>query len=302
MLIALASVLLFLSVATLAWALLPNEANRRMRRRIYSEVAGTKDPSPLTKLIEVLAAVHRRAPTGWYTERVTKLMESAGKQRVPAIHFLVIQEMGAAAGLLLYFVCKGTHQPIDWMWFVGCAAAGFLLPAFWLQNQIKQRRMTVSRDLPEVVDLLTLCVGAGGDFMGALNRIVREFRPCPVREELGILMQEVRVGKRRRDALRAFATRLQTPEAMTFARTLIQVDRMGTGLDDALTILSEDMRLQRYHWAERFAQQAPMKMLVPLLFSLGAAMVIVAGPILIQFFRGGLMSAPKMSAESQQAK
>jgi len=148
------------------------------------------------------------------------------------------------------------------------------------------------------VDLLSLCVGAGGDFMGALNRIVREFRPCPVREELGILLQEVRVGKRRRDALRAFAVRLKCPEASTFARTLIQVDRMGTGLAEALTILSEDMRLQRYHWAERFAQQAPLKMLIPLIFSLGAAMIIVAGPIMIQFFRGDLLS-PKLGADQQ---
>ena len=110
----------------------------------------------------------------------------------------------------------------------------------------------------------------------------------------------MRVGKRRRDALRAFATRLKCPEASTFARTLIQVDRMGTGLAEALTILSEDMRLQRYHWAERFAQQAPLKMLIPLIFSLGAAMTIVAGPILIQFFRGDLLS-PKMSAAQNQA-
>jgi tight adherence protein C len=140
-----------------------------------------------------------------------------------------------------------------------------------------------------VVDLLALCVGAGADFMTAMSRIVREFRPCPVRDELAIVLSEIRVGKRRRDALRAFAARVQTPESSTFARTLIQADRMGTGLIDALTVLSEDMRIARYHWAERFAQKAPLKMLVPLVLSLGSAMVIVAGPIIIQFMRGGVM-------------
>ena len=77
---------------------------------------------------------------------------------------------------------------------------------------------------------------------------------------------------------------------------------MGTGMSEALTILSEDMRLTRYHWAERFAQQAPMKMLIPLMISLGSAMIIVAGPILMQFIKGGLMSGPQMSAESAQGK
>jgi len=149
---------------------------------------------------------------------------------------------------------------------------------------------------------LNLCVGAGSDFMTAMGRIVREFRPCPVRDELGMVLQEVRVGKRRRDALRAFAQRLQTPEASTFARTLIQVDRMGTGLSEALHVLSDDMRVARYHWADRFAQQAPVKMLFPLILSLGAAMIIVAGPILIQFFRGGLLSGPKMTAGEQSGQ
>jgi tight adherence protein C len=127
--------------------------------------------------------------------------------------------------------------------------------------------------------------------MNALGRIVKEFRKCPTTEELSILIQEVRVGKRRRDALRSFSARVQTAEASSFSRTLVQADRMGTGIAEALQVLSEDMRLARYHWAERFAQQAPVKMLVPLLFSLASAMIIVAGPILGQFLQGGFSAA-----------
>ena len=146
------------------------------------------------------------------------------------------------------------------------------------------------------IDLLNLCIDAGIDFMGSLARVVREFRPCPTVEELGLVVQEVRVGKRRRDALQAFSQRVQTPEARSFSRTLRQADRMGTGLGEALKILSEDMRLQRYHWAERFAQQAPLKMLIPLLFSLASALIIVAGPILIQFLHGGFTAMPNTTA------
>ncbi len=294
--LALLSVLVFTCVAVTAWAVLPDASRRAMQRRLYSEVSEVKRPPLWQRVAVALEPWNRRLPTGAYAANVTRLLEAAGFRLSP-LHFLAIQEFGVLTGLLAHAGLAGVKHmsPVGLAFF---GMLGFFVPILWLHNQIKQRRLTVGRDLPEIVDLLALCVGAGSDFMGALGRIVREFRPCPVREELGILLQEVRMGKRRRDALRAFATRLQTPATSTFARTLIQVDRMGTGMGEALTILSEDMRLARYHWAERFAQQAPMKMLIPLMISLGSAMIIVAGPILMQFIKGGLMSGPQMSAES----
>ena len=205
---------------------------------------------------------------------------------------------------MLYVIFQSAgNQKISPVYLLMLPIGGFVFPIFWLNGRMRARRETVARDLPEITDLLGLCVGAGADFMTAMTRIVREFRPCPVREELAIVLSEVRVGKRRRDALRAFADRVQTPESSTFARTLIQADRMGTGLIDALTVLSEDMRLARYHWAERYSQQAPVKMLLPLLLSLGSAMVIVAAPILTQFLSGGFaMPTPgsEMTRESPE--
>ena len=289
-------VMIFCSVMTLGWGLMPDVSKRLIRRRIFSEVA-TDKVTPLTQLAELLGPANKWMPTSRYNAYLQKRLDAAGMRMNP-MHFLVIQELGALTGAIVYFATLGGGN-VNLGLLLIFIAVGCFVPSVWLNNRIQGRRMTISRDLPEVVDLLTLCVGAGSDFMTALSRIVREFRPCPVRDELGIVLQEVRVGKRRRDALRAFADRLKTPEASTFARTLIQVDRMGTGLAEALNILSEDMRLQRYHWAERFAQQAPMKMLIPLIFSLGASMVIVAGPILIQFLRGDLMN-PKMNASAYE--
>jgi tight adherence protein C len=279
---------LFLSIAAFAWALMPDVSRRLLRQRIYSEIADTR-PSGLDSLIALLEPVHRRLPMTRYSEWVRRLTDGAGR-RLPPVHFLIMQEFGALTGVILYVVIMGVSK-VNLVGLAVCGLLGAVVPIVWLNNQIHARRMTFTRDLPEVVDLLTLCVGAGSDFMNALNRVVREFRPCPSREELGIVISEVRVGKRRQDALRAFAKRLRTPEALTFSRTLVQADRMGTGLTEALTVVSEDMRLRRYHWAERFAQQAPLKMMVPLLMSLGAAMIIVAGPILVQFLRGGLTSS-----------
>jgi len=280
-------VLMFFSAALLAWGLLPDETQRAIRRRLFSEVAREKRPTWLAQAADWLGPLHRMLPLSWYSARVSKLVHAAGLRLHP-LHFLVLQEIGALTGLLVYVVTLGNGR-INVGWMALLVFIFFMIPYVWLSNRIKTRRFFIGRDLPPVVDLLNLCVGAGSDFIGAMNRIVREFRPCPLREELGVVLQEIRVGRRRRDALHAFADRLETQEARTFSRTLIQADRMGTGLSEALHVLSEDMRLARYHWAERFAQQAPLKMLLPLVLSLASALLIVAGPILIQFLRGGFM-------------
>lgn len=279
--------LVFGSVTLIAWAMLPDVAQREMRQRVMSEMMYQEErPDIWAQLARMLAPINRYLPTSWYFVHVSKKLDAAGK-RMPAIHFLVQQEIGAITGLIFYLVFFGMREHINIGWLISFTVGGFLVPYFWLSNRIQGRRLSISRDLPELVDLLSLCVDAGLDFMDSLNRVTREYRQCPTTEELNLVIQEVRVGKRRRDALRAFSSRLQVPEASSFSRTLIQADRMGTGITEALRILSEDMRVQRYHWAERFAQQAPLKMLLPLLFSLASALVIVAGPIMLQFLNGG---------------
>ena len=279
-------ILVFLSVACMVWALIPDLSTRMMRQRVLSEVADYEARlSVLSQLVDFFAPINRYLPTGWYSVHLWKRLDAAGL-RLPAMHFFVLQELGAVAGLIIYFIVVGWEK-LNVGWLSLTVMMGFFVPYFWLNSRIQSRRLSVARDLPEVVDLLSLCVDAGLDFMESLNRVTKEFRRCPTTEELTLMIQEVRVGKRRRDALRAFSTRIQMPEASSFSRTLVQADRMGTGITEALRILSEDMRVQRFHWAERFAQQAPLKMLLPLLFSLASALIIVAGPILIQFLQGG---------------
>ncbi len=278
--------LMALAAASIGWMLTPDLSKRRMRERVMSEVAHRDIRLTfLGRIAELLAPINRYLPLGWYSIHIWNRLD-AGGLRIPAMHFFVVQEMGAATGLMIYVILFGKGH-INLGWFFCFIVMGFVIPYVWLNARVQSRRQSIARDLPEVVDLLSLCVDAGLDFMDSLGRVTREFRRCPTTEELGLMIQEVRVGKRRRDALRAFSARVQMPEASSFSRTLVQADRMGVGITEALRVLSEDMRIQRYHWAERFAQQAPLKMLIPLLFSLGTALIIVAGPILAQFLNGG---------------
>ena len=167
---------------------------------------------------------------------------------------------------------------------------GFLFPEIWLNNKIKKRQAAILRDLPYVIDLLNICVGAGLDFMLAVNRVIQEFRHCDLIEEFKILVQEMNIGSSRREALKNLSYRVNSPTMTSFVRTLIQADRMGTSIGEALKIQSEEIRYRRFQKGEEMALKAPIKLLFPLLmFILPVVLIIVAGPVLIQFTRGGFI-------------
>jgi tight adherence protein C len=163
---------------------------------------------------------------------------------------------------------------------------GYMLPEFWLKGRIKKIKEEILRFLPDTVDLLGLCVNAGLDFMMALRYVVEKSTPTVIIDELRNMMQEISVGKPRRDALRDLAKKYELPDLSTFSRTLIQADRMGTSVIDALNILSEDMREARFRRGEAMAMKAPLKMLVPLLFFIFPVVaILVAGPVFLDFFQ-----------------
>ncbi|RJP27420.1 MAG: type II secretion system F family protein [Candidatus Omnitrophota bacterium] len=163
-------------------------------------------------------------------------------------------------------------------------AAGYLLPEIWVALKIKKRKEEIVRRLPETVDLLSLCVEAGLDFTMAVKWVVEKVTLNPMLEELRFLLEEIKWGKSRSQALRDMSRRINVPEVTSFAQTLIQADRMGTPVGEAFMILSEDTRLRRFQRGERIALKAPIKILIPLIFCiLPVIAIIIGGPILIQF-------------------
>jgi tight adherence protein C len=173
---------------------------------------------------------------------------------------------------------------------------GYMLPEVWIRNKIKKIKNDVVKQLPDTVDLLGLCVNAGLDFMMALKWVVEKSPPGIVVIELGNLLQEISVGKPRRDALRDLARKYELPDLSTFSRTLIQADKMGTSVSEALNILSEDMRLARYRRGEALALKAPMKLLVPLLFCIFPVVgILVGAPIFLDFIMNNPIKKMQMS-------
>lgn len=160
-----------------------------------------------------------------------------------------------------------------------------MYPGMWLKRSIAQRHLTMQKALPFVLDLLTLSVEAGMDFMSAIQRIIDHRAMDPIGEELLRVLHEIQLGKPRREALRDMATRVDQPDVRSVFFAMVQADELGVGIGSILRIQSDQLRNKRFERAEKKANEAPVKMLFPLLgFILPAVFVILLGPILSQVF------------------
>ncbi|MFU8779706.1 MAG: type II secretion system F family protein [Kiritimatiellia bacterium] len=156
-------------------------------------------------------------------------------------------------------------------------------PASWLSRACKTRQGRIRRSLPFVLDLLTLSVEAGMDFMTALQRNVERATIDPLTEELIRVIREIQLGHTRREALKAMAKRVNLQEIRAVVNALVQADELGVSIGSILRIQSEQIRQRRFENAEKLANEAPVKMLVPLLlFIFPGVFLILLGPILYQ--------------------
>lgn len=236
-------------------------------------------------ILRSVAMINKPLSIGPLGRRISKDLAMA---RIPmtADEFLLIKEILLMASFWAVFTFIPAKSDFFVFGLLVSAGVGYYMPEFWLKSQYKKVKDLIVRDLPDTVDLLGLCVNAGLDFMMALKYVVEKSSPSVLIDEFKNMMQEISVGKPRRDALRDLSRKYELPDLSTFARTLIQADRMGTSVSDALNILSEDMREARFRRGEIMAMKAPMKMLIPLLlFIFPVVAILVAGPIFIDFFQ-----------------
>ena len=208
-----------------------------------------------------------------------------------ALKFLVPPAMGAIWTLAVLLLGMAFPDSA----FVSCrlplCLAGIALlcvhPDLWLKGAVKKRHASIVRALPFVLDILTLSVEAGMDFISALQRNCESRKMDPLNEELLRMTKEIQVGASRKAALKGMADRVRQPDLKAVAYALIQADELGVSIGSILRIQSEQMRERRFDRAERLALEAPTKMLGPLmLFIFPAVFVILLGPVVMQAMKG----------------
>ncbi len=170
---------------------------------------------------------------------------------------------------------------------------GFFLPVMWLSGKIRRRQEEIVKTLPDALDLLTISVEAGLPFDGAMQRVAEKW-DNEISRAFRRLLAEMRVGKSRRDALRDMAERVDVPDMTSFVAALIQADTLGISIAKVLRIQSEQMRIKRRQRAEEKAQQAPIKMLLPMTFLIfPTILIVILGPAVLilkesALFKGGM--------------
>jgi tight adherence protein C len=173
---------------------------------------------------------------------------------------------------------------------VGAGVFGFFLPTLLLKSRITRRQDLITKAMPDALDLLTVCVEAGLGFDQAMSKVCEKWE-----NELSMaferVINEIRLGKLRREALRDMSDRMDVADMTSFVAAIIQADQLGVSIGKVLRIQSEQMRIKRRQRAEKKAHEAPVKMLIPMVFLIFPSIYIVLlGPSVIQIMKSGVLN------------
>lgn len=177
------------------------------------------------------------------------------------------------------------HSGFGGIFFFGLIGVliAIFLPNFYLKQKMKTRNHLALKELPDVLDLLTVSLEAGLGFDSAVNKVVSK-KHGVLADEFHRCLEEIRLGKTRREALAGIRDRVEVDEVRSFISSILQAEKLGIGMVQVLRVQSSEVREQRKQRAEEEAMKAPIKMLFPLvLFIFPSLFIVLLGPAIIQF-------------------
>jgi tight adherence protein C len=213
-------------------------------------------------------------------QNISRQLELAGgSSRMDPTVFLAVQFIAAAVfGSILFLAL--TFGQADWplgqklLIVLGGIIVGFFFPQIWLTSKISRRQKEIRKAMPDALDLLTICVEAGLGFDAAMSKVSEKWE-----SELSLafsrVIQEIQLGKIRREALRDMAERIGISEMTSFVAAVIQSEQLGVSMAKVLRIQSDQMRVRRRQAAEEEAHKAPIKMLIPMALLIFPSLMIV---------------------------
>ncbi|MGE0460830.1 MAG: type II secretion system F family protein [Vicinamibacterales bacterium] len=287
-------VIIFVAVAgataSLAWLLTDPQV---VRRRLSNIAAVPTSGAATASVIEDSGSPLARRVRSFVPKspremgRIERMMASAGYTGAwPAILFALAQVGLAATFALLVYSYLGPGVGLVMAMLAG--GIGYFLPTMWLGRAIEKRKRAIQNGLPDAIDLMIVCIESGSGIDQALNRVAEELSlPYPeLAHELDLVSAETRAGKPRLEAFKNFAERTKVDDVRSLVAMLVQTDRFGTSVGQALRTHAETSRTRRRQRAEEKAAKLGVKLLFPLVFCLFPAFyVVVLGPSMVRIFR-----------------
>lgn len=213
------------------------------------------------------------------------LIQAGYRDAIDVNYYLGARLVGAALGFVLVLLFQGFQNP---PLLFGIAGLGFFLPRFMLKRMIKQRQQRIRLGLPDALDLTVICVEAGLALDQALMRVGQDLHHAhpDLSDEFHLVNLEMRAGKPRAEALRNLVDRTGVDDIRALVGTLIQTDRFGTSVAQALRVHSDSLRTERRQRAEEQAAKTTIKMVPPLvIFVLPSIIFVTIGPAVIELIR-----------------
>jgi tight adherence protein C len=273
-----------------------NPANKRVRQLVGSDAAAPQSAHWVNRLAQE-------------TQRLAKLSmpeddlgHSALRRRffnaglrstaAPVAYFGVKTALAIVLPLFCYAGLTLVHSPLKGDAFLVlllvCAGLGYYLPNVALSRMVFLRQREVFETFPDALDLMTVCVEAGLGTEAALNRVAEEMghRSRALSEELSLVGMELRAGAPREHALHNLAMRTGVEEVEGFVSMVVQAERFGTSIAQALRVHADMLRTRRRQRAEEAAAKIALKLLFPLIFFIfPSLMLVLMGPAMIQIYR-----------------
>jgi tight adherence protein C len=248
-----------------------------------------------------------RAPLQWYSPTVdaslslqrreviqSQLNAAGAAYLVSPAEFVILRRLALVAGVLSAAVAAFVLQLRDPFYLaiaVGLAPLSYLYPDLRLRELTKRRQARFEKEFPFFLDVLVLGMKAGLNFTAAVEQAVSSSRSGPVQQEFSRYLRESRTGVARRVALDRLAERVRLASVTNFAASVVQAEQTGGSLGDVLADQARQRRQERFLRAEKLANQAPVKMLLPLIALLFPITFIIIGfPIVIQLLEAGALS------------
>jgi tight adherence protein C len=297
----------FFTITLLIYSLfgMKEERDRRIKRRI-AQLSETetdfepqeaqeqkKDMSILKRMLihgwkEFKKSFERRLPGQKEAKIELKLLQAGKPLNMSAVDFRILQismflVLPSLSGLYAAILRVGIGGKL--ILIILGLFVGFSVPHYYIKLKIKQRSKQGLRELPDVLDLLTVSLEAGLGFDAALSKIVSK-KDGVLTQEFQRCLEEIRLGKTRREALLGVRERLVLDEIRIFISSILQAEKLGIGMVQVMRVQSHEVREQRKQRAEEAAMKAPIKMLFPLvLFIFPSLFIVLLGPALIQFIQ-----------------
>jgi tight adherence protein C len=266
----------------------PRLGTRGLRRTRAMEEGGLF--SAFEPLVRLVASWIAYFPLVEQRRQIDELLKHSGDWLgLTANEFFALSGLGfvGMGGLGLAMLNFGGMPPIL---FVVFGAIGAAMPYFQVTGERDRRFKEVNRGLPPAIDLASLCMGAGLDFPGSIKQIVDKTpnKEDSLVQEFDRVLQELDLGKTRRQALENFADRAPTEAVRDFVGAVVQAEEKGNPLGEVLRIQAGMLRMRRSVMAEEAAAKAAVMLIGPLMLIFGAIMLCLMGPFVISTAQSGM--------------